>query len=395
MSYDAPFSGLKVIDLSQGIAGPYCAMLLAQQGAQVIKVESPGEGDWSRGLGVRYGDHTAFSIIGNLGKRAIAIDLKQEAGKAVLWRLIAGADVFIEGFRPGVIQRLGFGYDLVSAREPRLLYLSISGFGQSGPLAERPAMDPVLQAFTGLTGENHGEDGIPHRVPVIPVDMVTSLYAFQALSSALYARRDEAKGRYLDASLLQGAAGLQAIRMMSAHLEGGSIRPGGVPAGVFRTADGWMSITAIREREWLGLCKALDQPALPRDPRFATLSARFEHEAVLMAQLREIIQTLPSADLAKRLAEADVMHEKVNRYADFLKEPHVLQTQAIAWLSQPGIAQPVPVGHLPGMARFADGAPLGVAPHVGHHTEAILQEHGYKVSEIAELVARRVIEVAK
>jgi crotonobetainyl-CoA:carnitine CoA-transferase CaiB-like acyl-CoA transferase len=160
MSYDAPFANLKVIDLSQGIAGPYCAMLLAQQGAQVIKVESPGEGDWSRGLGVRYGDHTAFSIIGNLGKRAIAIDLKQEEGKTVLWRLLAGADVFIEGFRPGVIQRLGFDYQAVSAREPKLLYLSISGFGQTGPLAERPAMDPVLQAFTGLSGENHGEDGI-------------------------------------------------------------------------------------------------------------------------------------------------------------------------------------------------------------------------------------------
>ena len=182
MSYDAPFAGLKVVDLSQGIAGPYCAMLLAQQGAQVTKVEGPGDGDWSRVLGVRYGEHTAFSIIGNLGKRSVAIDLKQDEGKAVLWRIIEGADVFIEGFRPGVIQRLGFDYEAVAAREPRILYLSISGFGQHGPLVGRPAMDPVLQAFTGLTGENHGEDGIPHRVPVIPVDMVTSLYAFQALS---------------------------------------------------------------------------------------------------------------------------------------------------------------------------------------------------------------------
>jgi crotonobetainyl-CoA:carnitine CoA-transferase CaiB-like acyl-CoA transferase len=394
MSYEAPFAKLKVIDLSQGIAGPYCAMLLAQQGAQVIKVESPGEGDWSRGLGVRYGDHTAFSIIGNLGKRAIAIDLKQEEGKAVLWRLIAGADVFIEGFRPGVIQRLGFDYASVSAREPRLLYLSISGFGQSGPLAERPAMDPVLQAYTGLTGENHGEDGIPHRVPVIPVDMVTSLYAFQALSSALYARRDESKGRYLDASLLQGGAGLQAIRMMSAHLEGGSVRPGGVPAGIFKTADGWMSITAIREREWLGLCKALDQPGLPADPRFTTLSSRFEHEAALMGLLRKIIEPMQSATLSKHLSEADVMHERVNRYVDFLKEPHVLQTQAVAWLSQPDLTRPVPVGNLPGIAPFKDGTALATAPRVGHHTQEILLEHGFEPSEIAGLVARGVIELA-
>jgi crotonobetainyl-CoA:carnitine CoA-transferase CaiB-like acyl-CoA transferase len=394
MSYDAPFANLKVIDLSQGIAGPYCAMLLAQQGAQVIKVESPGEGDWSRGLGVRYGDHTAFSIIGNLGKRAIAIDLKQEEGKTVLWRLLAGADVFIEGFRPGVIQRLGFDYQAVSAREPKLLYLSISGFGQTGPLAERPAMDPVLQAFTGLSGENHGEDGIPHRVPVIPVDMVTSLYAFQALSSALYARRDEAKGRYLDASLLQGAAGLQAIRMMMAHLEGGNIRPGGVPAGIFKTADGWMSITAIREREWLGLCKAIDQNSLPSDPRYGTLSSRYEHEAELMDVLRKIIAPMSSATLSKRLAETDVMHERVNRYADFLKEPHVVQTEAVAWLSQPGVAQLVPVGNLPGMAAFKDGTALATSPRVGHHTEDILREHGFGASEIADLANRKVIELA-
>ena len=156
-------------------------MLLAQHGAQVIKIERPGDGDWSRVLGVRYGDHSAFSIVGNLGKRAVAIDLKHEEGKAVLWRLLAGADVFIEGFRPGVIKRLGFDYEAVSAREPGLVYLSISGFGQNGPLVGRPAMDPVLQAFTGLTGENHGEDGIPHRVPVIPIDMATALFAFMWL----------------------------------------------------------------------------------------------------------------------------------------------------------------------------------------------------------------------
>ena len=200
MSYDAPFAGLKVIDLSQGIAGPYCAMLLAQHGADVIKVEGIGDGDWARTLGTRYGNHSAYSIIGNLGKRSIAIELKAEAGKQVLWRLLAGADVFLEGFRPGVIGRLGFDYAAVSGREPRLLYLSISGFGQSGPLSERPAMDPVLQAYTGLMMENRGEDGIPHRVPVIVVDMSTGLYAFQGLSAALYARRDETRGRYLDAN---------------------------------------------------------------------------------------------------------------------------------------------------------------------------------------------------
>src|SRR5260370_39486608 len=142
MSYGAPFGGLKVIDLSQGLAGPYCAMVLAQHGANVIKVENIGEGDWARTLGTRYASHPAFSIIGNLGKRSIAVDLKSEAGKQVVWRLLEGAGVFLEGFRPGVIKGLGFDYESIAAREPRLLYLSISGFCPAGPLRETPAMGP-------------------------------------------------------------------------------------------------------------------------------------------------------------------------------------------------------------------------------------------------------------
>src|SRR5215472_8529100 len=258
MGYEAPFAGLKVVDLSQGIAGPYCAMLLAQHGADVIKVEGIGDGDWARTLGARYGNHSAFSVIGNLGKRSIAVDLKAEAGKQVVWRLLKGADIFLEGFRPGVIKRLGFDYESVAAREPRLLYLSISGFGQTGPLAERPAMDPVLQAYTGLMIENRGEDGIPHRVPVIVVDMSTALYAFQALAAALYARRDEARGRYIDVSLMQSAAALQSIRLMASHLDGGTIRA----SGVFRTADGWMTLALVADRDWQNFCKAMGQPAL-------------------------------------------------------------------------------------------------------------------------------------
>lgn len=394
MSYDAPFAGLKVIDLSQGIAGPYCGMLLAQHGAHVIKVEGTGDGDWSRVLGVTYGDHTAFSIIGNLGKRSVAIDLKSDEGKAVLWRLIDGADVFIEGFRPGVIQRLGFGYEAVSAKEPRILYLSISGFGQTGPLVGRPAMDPVLQAFTGLTAENHGEDGIPHRVPVIPVDMVTALYAYQAVSSALYARRDEPRGRYLQASLMQGAAGLQAIRMMSAILEGGTVRPGGVPHGIFKTRDGWMSVAAVRDKEWQNLCIALERRDLLGDARFTTGALRYQHEAVLMGILRPIFESRTTAQWSERLAKADLLYERVNRYSDFLEEPQVKETGLIAWLEQPGVERPVPVGNLPGITPFQSGAPAATSPRAGQHTGAVLREHGYTAEAIAALRERGVIEGA-
>ena len=391
MSYDAPFAGLKVIDLSQGIAGPYCAMLLAQHGAEVIKVEGIGEGDWARTLGTRYGSHSAYSIIGNLGKRSIAVDLKTEAGKQVLWRLLKGADVFLEGFRPGAIRRLGFDYDSVAAREPRLLYLSISGFGQTGPLAERPAMDPVLQAYTGLMIENRGEDGIPHRVPVIVVDMSTALYAFQALSAALYARRDEARGRYIDVSLMQAATALQSIRLMACHLEGGTMKPGGGPVGVFRTADGWMSVVAINDRDWRALCAALQMPALANDPRFATPALRLANDVALYAIVRPALAAEPWAVWSKRLTEARLMHERLNTYAEFLDQPHVRETGLIQWLTQAGLNRPVPVPALPGMLHQLDGTKRATAPVTGQDTTSILAEYGYSVAEIEALLAQGTI----
>jgi crotonobetainyl-CoA:carnitine CoA-transferase CaiB-like acyl-CoA transferase len=391
MSYDAPFAGLKVVDLSQGIAGPYCAMLLAQHGAQVIKVEGIGEGDWARGLGNRYESHTVFSIIGNLGKRSIALDLKSEAGKQVLWRLLEGADVFLEGFRPGVIRRLGFGYDAVAARVPRILYLSISGFGQTGPLAERPAMDPVLQAYTGLMMENCGEDGIPHRVPVIVVDMSTALYAYQALASALYARRDEARGRYIDVSLMQAATALQSIRLMACHLEGGTMKPGGAPGGVFKTADGWMSMVAINDRDWKALCEAMDMPDLALDPRFATPPSRLANSDALYAVVRPAIAARPWAVWSRRLTEARLMHERLNSYAEFLEQPHVRETGLIHWLDQAGLSQPVPVPTLPGTPPPAPRTARAEAPTPGQHTAAILAEHGYAPEEITTLLAQGIV----
>jgi crotonobetainyl-CoA:carnitine CoA-transferase CaiB-like acyl-CoA transferase len=394
MSYDAPFAGLKVIDLSQGIAGPYCAMLLAQHGAEVIKVEGIGEGDWARTLGTRYGSHSAYSIIGNLGKRSIAVDLKTEAGKRVLWRLLEGADVFLEGFRPGAIRRLGFDYDSVAAREPRLLYLSISGFGQTGPLAERPAMDPVLQAYTGLMIENRGEDGIPHRVPVIVVDMSTALYAFQALSAALYARRDETRGRYIDVSLMQAATALQSIRLMACHLEGGTMKPGGGPVGVFRTADGWMSMVAINDRDWRALCAALQMPALADDPRFATPALRLANDVALYAIVRPALAAEPWAVWSKRLTEARLMHERLNSYAEFLDQPHVRETGLIQWLTQAGLNRPVPVPALPGMLHQLDGTARATAPVTGQDTTSILAEYGYSAAEIEALLAQGTVAAA-
>jgi len=245
MGYEAPYAGLKVIDLSQGIAGPYCAMMLAQHGADVIKVEPP-QGDWSRQLGRPFGDHTAFSVAGNLGKRAVVLDLKSEADREKLWSLLQGADLFFEGFRPGVIDRLGFGYEAVAAREPGIIYVSISGFGQRGPLSRKPAMDPVLQAFTGFMASNRDSDGTPQRSGPIIVDMSTALYAFQAVSAALYGRREESQGRRIEVSLMEGAANLQCVRMMQTYLLGEQPLAASAPSGAFRCAEGYIFIVIFR-----------------------------------------------------------------------------------------------------------------------------------------------------
>jgi crotonobetainyl-CoA:carnitine CoA-transferase CaiB-like acyl-CoA transferase len=194
MSYKKPYEGLKVIDFSQGVAGPYCGMLLAQQGAEVIKVE-PMDGDWARNLGQEYGEHSAFSVAANLGKKSIVIDLKNQKSLQIIDKIIKDVDVFIEGFRPGVIDKLGLGYERLKKNNPKLIYLSISGFGQKGPMSKKPAMDPVIQAFTGFMSENKGPDNIPHRTPVIIFDMATALYAMQIISATIFARISEKFGK--------------------------------------------------------------------------------------------------------------------------------------------------------------------------------------------------------
>jgi crotonobetainyl-CoA:carnitine CoA-transferase CaiB-like acyl-CoA transferase len=374
MSYDAPFAGLKVVDLSQGIAGPYSAMLLAQYGADVIKVEPP-EGDWARGLGKRYGDMTAFAIAANLGKRAIVLDLKTDQDRQILRRLVSSADVFLESLRPGVAARLGFGSPDVEAINPRIIYLSVSGFGQTGPDAERPAVDTVFQAFTGLMSVNRGLDGIPHRVPVIVMDMATALSNFQAMAVALYARREEPRGRYIESSLLRGGATIQAVSMVQHHLEAGKPQPGLTPSGTFQTTDGWINVTILRDADFPVLCAGLEVPDAGRDPRFATNNLRFANVTALNAVLEPAFARRTAADLSTRLRTERLMHQRVNTYLEFLDDPQVKATGAVAWIDQPGIGR-VPVPHVPGLPPLCSGTPRAVAPSLDQHRKEILAELG-------------------
>ena len=270
MDYSAAFAGMKVIDLSGGVAGPSCAMMLAQHGADVIKVETPHNGgDWSRILGRTYEDHSAFSLVWHTGQTQPGTGPEDRGRQGSPLAPDRGADVFIEGFRPGTIQRYGFGYDAVSAKEPGIIYYSISGFGQTGPLAARPAMDPVLQAFTGIVTENKGEhDQHPHRIAISLIDMFSGLLGFQAIATSLYVRREQKvkQGRFIELSLMQGGAMLSVIRMIAHHLERGTTQRTSMPNGVFNTADGQINVTMVRPTDWRPFCEAIEQAHLLDDP---------------------------------------------------------------------------------------------------------------------------------
>jgi crotonobetainyl-CoA:carnitine CoA-transferase CaiB-like acyl-CoA transferase len=395
MDYDAAFAGLKVIDLSGGVAGPSCAMMLAQHGADVIKVETPHNGgDWSRIIGRTYQDHSAFSLYGTLGKRSLALDLKTTQGKEILWRLVRGADVFIEGFRPGTIQRYGFGYDAVSAKVPGIIYYSISGFGQTGPLAARPAMDPVLQAFTGIVTENKGEhDGHPHRIAISLIDMFSGLLGFQAIATSLYVRREQEvkQGRFIELSLMQGGAMLSVIRLIANYLERGTLTRTSMPSGVFNTADGQINITMIRPSDWRPFCEAIEEARLLEDPRFATHAARGTNLDELYATLRRVLKARTTAWLSERLTANGIMNGRVNSYQEFLQEEQVAATDIMSWLEQPGVPELVPMPNIPGLPPFTNGTKRAHAPALGEHTREVLQEHGYTREEIDGLFADRVV----
>lgn len=390
MSYDSPFAGIRVIDLSQGIAGPYCAMLLAQWGADVIKVE-PHDGDWSRSLGPRYGDHTAFSVSGNLGKRSVAIDLKKAEGRAVLERLIGGAQVFMEGFRPGVIDRLGFGFERVSELAPGVIYLSISGFGQTGPMRESPAMDPILQAYAGFMANNRDQDGTPQRAGPIIVDMSTALYAYQAVAAGLYAQRDDPRPRYIDASLMAGAANLQVVRMMSTDLEGREPQPGFSPGGVFPCHESHIQILVQREKNWRDLCDIIGRPALKDDPRFNSNANRAANIDELTVLMREALATKRAEEWSVLLTEAGIQNGRVLDYFQFLEEPQVAATGLVSRLPQPGMPKPVAALNPPGHRPLTPDEPRAVAPVIGSHSRAVLLDAGFSEDEVATLLAQEIV----
>lgn len=361
---DLPLKGRLALDLTQGIAGPYAGRLLAEHGCRVIKVEPP-EGDWVRQIGSGPGGTSVNFLYYNLGKESVTLDLKTPGGLAAALAIAERADVVLESARPGVMDRLGIGFDAVSSRNPRVVYLSVSGFGLTGPRAKDPMTDTVAQAFSGMMSINRGADGVPHKIQTTMVDAITGLYAFQAVSMALVGG---GPARRLDVSLMQSAAAIMGPKVMEFAHHGHTPATPNAPAGSYPTADGWIAITLVREVHFVRMAAALGRPELSSDPRFATFATRLENLDALVAILTDVLAERTTAEWLQVFAAADVLASPVNDFGDWLAEPQVTGSSAAPVVPVgPGIESPAP--RTPGRSAFAHAAP---AP--GADTERVLQE---------------------
>ena len=342
------FDGLRVIDLTQGLAGPYCAMLMAQNGADVVKVEPP-EGDWSRRLGVPAGpDRSAAYVASNRGKRAIVADLKSSEGMEIVRALTRGADVFMESNRAGVAERLGLGYEALRAENENLIYMSITGFGQSGPYADRPATDAILQAFSGLMMSNPDNDGAPKRIEFPVPDYTTGLIAYQTLVTALYGRAVHGGGRRLDVSLMQAMLLFQQQGLIAREIDPtpprGSPLP---PTGTYTAADGYINISVVREKFFRSLCAVLGLSDMADDERFNSIEGRRAHVEELLPPIELAVAARDLSDLAEAFAVADVPYAIVNDYQDATRDGHVAAVGGVAWQPLDGVPD-LPFVNVPG-----------------------------------------------
>jgi len=380
-----PYEGLRVLDLSQGIAGPYCAALLAQQGADVVKVEPPS-GDWSRTIASAREGLSAHAITCNAGKRSIALDASKPRARELLLRLARQADVLVQNYRPGAIERMGLAYETLAGENPRLVYLSITGFGPDGPEAHKAGSDSVLQALTGIAYANRGADGVPRRVPFVLPDTATALYAAQALGAALYARERHGKGCHLRVSLLEACASFLGGSILEAALFPDAKVALTVPSGVFRTSDGWLTLVAVNDASFAAVLRALGLDAWLSDPRFTTMEARQRNAAAVNDEVARRLATDTTERWGERLAAHDALFAPVLDYGGLRSWPQALHAGVFLDFPQPPYGR-VPLPRLPGFSRESSEKNISPAPRIGEHTTEVLLELGLDSSQIAALAA--------
>ncbi len=367
--------GLTVIDLTTHLSGPYCAMILADHGADVIKVERPG-GDDTRRVPPFIGGESAPFMLWNRNKRGVVLDLKQPDDRAVLLALIDEADVVIENFRPGTMDRLGLGWEDLHARNPRLIYGAISGFGQTGPYAKRGGFDLVAQAMSGLMAMNGPKDGPPHRLPIAISDVTAGMFLAIGILMALEARHRTGQGQRVETSLVEAALSMQVYEAAQYLATGtrperlGQAHRGSSPYQMFATADGHIVVGGAGQAMFLRLCAIVERPDWPDDPRFATNAARVAHNDELVALIEARLRTRPSAWWLARLEEAGVPAGPVMTHDQVFADPQVLARGMVAEVEHATAGRVRTLG----VPVKLDATPGGVrrpAPALDEHGDAI------------------------
>jgi crotonobetainyl-CoA:carnitine CoA-transferase CaiB-like acyl-CoA transferase len=373
-----PLEGILVVDLTRALAGPYCTLLLGDLGADVIKIEPP-EGDESRGWGPPFlGGESAYFLAVNRNKRSVVLDLKGPAGRAALERLVARADVLVENVRPGVLARLGMSYERARALNPRLVYASISGFGQTGPRATQPAYDQVLQGLGGVMSLTGQPDGPPTKFGLPIADLAAGLFAAVAINAALFHRARTGEGQYLDASLLAGQVALLSFQAARYFATGqapkriGNRHPTIAPYETFPTADGWINVACGTERMWRSFCGALGLEELLADPRFQTNADRVANREALAERLAARFAELETTEAVARLEAADVPAGPVYDLAQVFADPQVRHLQLERTVSHP-TAGPVRQTGFPFNLSATPPEIRRPAPRLGEHTAEVLR----------------------
>ncbi len=392
-----PLAGIRVIDLTTVISGPVCTMLLADQGADVIKIEPPG-GDIARRT-AGDGEFTALFVSSNRGKRSVALDLKRPEALDALRKLIATADVLVQNFRPGTMERLGLDEPAMRKLNPRLVYLSISGVGETGPYVKKRVYDPIIQSLSGLADvQTDQSTGRPQMIRTIVADKTTGVFGAQAICAALVARARTGEGQHIRLSMLDTMVAFIWPEAMTQYTvvgkEGAGVSPTARPDLIFKTLDGYITVGSVSDAEWRGLCGVLGRPEWIEDPRFKAPSGRSANAAERLRLVGEILATGHSRDWLDRLDAADVPCAPVLRRGEVMNDAQVINNGLIETLEQPTfgtVRQPRPA------ARFsATPARIGgPAPRIGEHTDAILAEAGYLPEDIEALKASRAARAAK
>jgi len=396
-----PLAGVKVIELTHVMAGPVCGLMLGDLGANVIKIEKTAGGDDAR-RDTAYdvdGESAAFMMV-NRGKRGIALDLKSDGGQRVLDRLLEDADVVLENYRKGALDRLGFGYPQLRERYPRLVYCAISGFGRSGPYADRGGFDLIAQGMSGImsyTGEGPGRPPVKCGAPI--TDICAGFLATIGIVSALRHRDLTGEGQMVDTSLFEAGIALSywqsAIAFACDETPGplGSRHPLNTPYQAFEAADGWLTIGAANQTNWRRLVDVLDAPQLADDPRFADNSARMRHEAQLEAELAPRFRERPVADWLERLERAGVPAGPINNVREMHQDPQTLAREMVARVVHSRVGEVQTLG-MPIKLSRTPGGPGRGAPQLGEHTREVLREHGFTSDEIDALLREGAIAEA-